>query len=84
MSSQTGTAYIPRKTGNQERHHDARVRRYARAIRPLFAQEVADPNGVSVLASLCMAMHETHRTEVATLNANGAWKVVEADTRRTD
>jgi hypothetical protein len=37
MSSQTGTVYTPRKTGNQERHHDARVRRYARAVGLLFA-----------------------------------------------
>ena len=26
----------------------------------------------------------TYRTEVATPNANGAWKVVEAETRSTD
>ena len=53
-----------------------------------FSQKVTNPmeSGVEILNSTLgeETSSVTYRTDVATLRANGAWNVLEADTRRTD
>lgn len=84
-----GSKYIPSEACDEEGHCDRGVRRHTGAARLAFAEEVANsiyPTGfhVSARTSNKRKKEDTDLTAVATLSANGAWNVVEDDTKSTD